>query len=351
MAKLTGVRPQRGGIEVRWSYKGESFSRFINKAPTETNLIEASRQRKKFIELCKLGEYEEDLRSELTMTFAEVAEDMLKFKATRNKQSTLDSSLSKLNNHWLLLFDMPIDEIKLTHIRKALKELDHLKPKTITNSISDMKQVFKYAFEEELIEDDPSLRIRPPKVVKEAIDAFTVEERNAILSHMKPKFEMFYSFMFHCGLRTGEVQGLKWNDIDGNFAYVRRSIYRGNPTSTKTYQNRKVLLSPRTLELLEEHKANRFWSEWIFTPKHSRDPFCTDRTPTLVFKRACEEADVRYRRPYYARHTYATIALRKGIKPIIVAKQIGDRLETMMRNYADVMAELDDSKELAKFFD
>lgn len=350
MAKRTGVRPHAGGIEIRWMHKGEPYSRFINEAPTETNLNEAVKRRKKFIELCKLGEYTEEVPA-LSLTFLEVAQDMLKFKASVNKQSTLDNRLSKLNNHWGQLFDLPIEDIKLTHLRKIMMGLKHLSNKTIKNSISDMRQVFKYAFEEEIIEDDPSIRLSAPKVGKKKIDSFSRDERNDIMDALAPKFRLFYSFLFHCGMRTGEIQGLKWTDIDGKFVHVQRSIYRGEATTPKSHHMRRVYLDPRTIELLEEHKAARFWSEWIFTPKNSRLPYATDRTPTQVFKRACEKASVRYRRPYNARHTYATLALRSGVKPITVAKQIGDRLETMQRNYADVMAETDDREELSKAFD
>lgn len=351
MAKRTGVRAQSGGIEIRWMYKGESYSRFICKAPTETNLNEAVRQRKKFIELCKLGTYQEEKRAELTMSFAEVAADMMAFKATCTKQSTLDAMQSKLNNHWFDLFDMNIDEIKLTHIRAVLKKLDHLSRKTIKNSISDMKQVFKYAVEEDLIETDPSLKVKAPKVGKTKIDSFSREEKDAILAALDTKFKCFYSFMFNCGMRTGEVQGLKWTDIEGDYLYIQRSIYRGEATTPKTHHVRKVLIDPKTKELLDDLKTSRFWSEWIFTPKRSRLPYSTDRTPTMVFKAACETSDVRYRRPYFARHTYATLALRRGVSPITVAKQIGDLLETMQKNYADIMAESDDKAELSKAFD
>ena len=352
MAKFRGVRPQRGGIEIRWQHKGQSYSRFINKAPTQTNIEDAARQRKKFIELCELGDYEEEVC--ISMTFHEVATEMLAYKATRLKQSTLDSMLSKLNNHWSMLFDMPIDEIKLTHIRTAEKKLagqeKPLSAKTIKNSLSDLRQVFNYAYTEELIEDNPCLKLKPPKVQKPAIDSFSRDEKELILAALKSKYRLFYMFMLDAGMRTGEVQGLQWADISNDYAAVERSIYRGEASTTKTHQGRRVLLSPRTVALIKELKKERFKdkSKWIFSPKGSTLPYATDRTLTLCFKKACEVAGVRYRRPYQCRHTYATLALQAGVAPITVAKQIGDRLETMQKNYADVMAENNDRSELEK---
>jgi len=346
MAKFPGVAASRNGrITVRWQHNGRTYNRTIDAEPTEKNLTSAFRQRKKWIAACKLGEYEERRES---LTVFDVAEDMLKHKAKELKQSTIDNYLSILNRYWMPLFDLHIDEVKLTHLRALDRQIKWKSPKTRNNAISTLKQVFSYAMDEDIIDLDPSTKLKPVKWQKPAIDSFTKEEREAILNALHLHYRTFYLFMFDVGMRTGEVQGLKWRDIQGEYAGVERNIYRGIVTTTKTHQTRKVLLSPRLLQELEVMKPNRFKSEWIFTPKGSIKPYANDRSLTQVFKRACENAGVRYRRPYYARHTYATQALLSGVNPITVAKQIGDRLETMQKNYADVMAEHSDKEELKK---
>lgn len=346
MAKFTGVRPKNGGIEIRWQHQGYQYSRFINQAPTQTNLEDATRQRKKFIELCKLGDYQEE--SGLSPTFIEVAEDMLKYKAKNLKQSTLDAMQSKLNKHWESLFHLILEEITLKDLRNAERKITGIAPKTKKNSISDLKQVFKYAMDEDIIDIDPSVKLKSPKFQKKPIDSFSPEEKESLIKAFDDKFKLFYLFMLDSGMRTGEVQGLKWTDIKQDYAHVERSIYRGDVTTTKTHQARRVLLSPRTVKALKARQSERFKSEWIFSPRGSDLPYATDRSPTLKFKAACEAAEVRYRRPYYCRHTYVTLALRSGVNAITVAKQIGDRLETMQKNYADIMTETNDREELEK---
>jgi integrase len=346
MATFRGVRAKSGGIEIRWQHQGVQHSRFINKAPTQTNIEDAVRQRKKFIELCKLGSYEEE--NQLSPTFIEVAEEMLKYKAKNLKQSTLDAMQSKLNNHWECLFDLVLEEITLKDLRNAERKIENIKPKTKKNSISDLKQVFKYAMDEDIIDVDPSVKLKPPKFQKKAIDSFSATERDAIIEALEGKFQLFYLFMMDSGMRTGEVQGLKWTDIKDEYAHVERSIYRGEVTTTKTHQARRVLLSPRTTKAIKARQADRFKSPWIFSPRGTDLPYATDKAITTQFKSACEKAKVRYRRPYYCRHTYVTLALRSGVTPIAVAKQIGDRLETMQKNYADIMSEHNDKEELKK---
>lgn len=346
MAKFTGVRPKSGGIELRWDFQGQQHSKFINQPPTKTNLESASRQRKKLIELCRLGGYCET--PELSQTVLDVAQDMLKHKSKELKQSTLDNYLSILNRYWSALFVLMIDQVTLKDLRNLDRKTKWKKAKTRNNAISALKQVFSYAMDEDIIDVDPSVKLKPIKTQKPPIDSFTIEEREAIIEALHDNYKIFYLFMFDVGMRTGEVQGLKWMDIKGEYGVVERSIYRGTVTTTKTHQARRVLLSPRLIKALKSIQGNRFKSEWIFTPKGSDKPYATDRSITQVFKRACEMSEVRYRRPYFARHTYATQALLAGVNPVTVAKQIGDRLETMQKNYADVMAQHNDREELKK---
>jgi integrase len=347
MAKFTGVRPKNGGIEIRWKHSCKSYYKYISVVPTEANLILAARERKKYIEQCRLGEYEKE--STRGITFLEVAHDMLAYKATRNKQSTLDATISKLNNHWHSLFNIPIRDIRLSDIRLIERDL-RVSAKTKKNSLSDLRQVFKYAIEQQFLETDPMASMTPVKFQKPPIDSFSLEERDSILDHLKPKARLFYSFMFLCGMRTGEVQGLRWEDIQGNYAIVERSIYKGEATTTKTHQARKVLLHPKTLAWIQEHRPERFRTPWLFSPKGSTKPYAADRSLTMQFKKACEAAQVRYRRPYKCRHTYVTLALLNGANQAVLATQIGDRLETMQRNYADVINQLSHEEELQKGF-
>ncbi|MGE4340701.1 MAG: hypothetical protein AB7E55_32830 [Pigmentiphaga sp.] len=50
--------------------------------------------------------------------------------------------------------------------------------------------------------------------------------------------------------------------------------------------------------------------------------------------RANSGLGIRYRPPYNARHTYATMCLMAGMRPAFIAKQLGHSLQILLSRYA-----------------
>src|SRR5262249_28276915 len=53
-----------------------------------------------------------------------------------------------------------------------------------------------------------------------------------------------------------------------------------------------------------------------------------------IWKPAMKKAELKYRYPYQARHTFATKHLSKGFNPLWVANQMGTSPETIYKHYA-----------------
>ena len=49
---------------------------------------------------------------------------------------------------------------------------------------------------------------------------------------------------------------------------------------------------------------------------------------------ALKKAEIKYRYPYQARHTFAMKSIREGRGPIWIANQMGTSLETLFEHYA-----------------
>lgn len=140
----------------------------------------------------------------------------------------------------------------------------------------------------------------------------------------------------HCGLRQGELLGLKWGDVDLESAtlQVRRTLSRGAFTAPKTARSRRsVKLTAGAVEALKRHSARQademtrvgdryedqaliFASE-VGTPLNRHNLVARSCKPLL--KRA-GLPDVRF---HDLRHTCATLLLSKGVHPKFVQELLG----------------------------
>ncbi len=110
---------------------------------------------------------------------------------------------------------------------------------------------------------------------------------------------------------------------------------------------RVIYLNSESLEVLKAHKERQnlermlFSTAWkdtgyIFT-KEDGSPVDTVY-PYSVFKQAIKDLNLRNEPLHVLRHSHTTELLRSGISPEIVAKRIGDKVETILRTYASVVA-------------
>src|SRR5215510_13495943 len=100
-----------------------------------------------------------------------------------------------------------------------------------------------------------------PRMVHE-IQPLTHEEVPIFLeaaSNHFPEYFPLFLCAIHTGMRSGELAGLQWGDIDfsGKFIVVRRNYTRGRIEKTKTDQIRRVDLSDALLQELQELKRKR----------------------------------------------------------------------------------------------
>ena len=86
-----------------------------------------------------------------------------------------------------------------------------------------MYAFFREARENKLIPDNPVARsVKLPKPVEPRQRVLTVEEQEQFLQAAKknPNYPQFL-FMLQTGVRTGEMVGLKWEDIDFDNGIIR----------------------------------------------------------------------------------------------------------------------------------
>lgn len=215
----------------------------------------------------------------------------------------------------------------------------NLSRKRLLNLLTPLRGALAQAVEDEVIEVSPlsGFKVRRVSAPTEKIDPFTREEIDRLagteLGHL-------WQFWAWTGLRSGEVIGLRWGDLDSECMAVaiRRSVRVGREKRTKTASGeRRVVLLPMARTALSGLTRGAE-TDPVFRSPSTGERWHEDRALARAFRKACEAAGVRYRYPYQLRHTFASWALSSGENPLWVAQQMGHRdVQMIFRVYGKYM--------------
>ena len=256
------------------------------------------------------------------------------------KESTRESYLNNLNIHILpVLGSLPVNEIKRKDLKSFFdkKYSEGLNLNTIKLIRAPINGVLSYAVELELIESNPmrDLALKYKKK-KFELDPLTEPESQLLLERAMIFMDGAYYPSILCALRTGmrigEIQALKWNDIDfdNRQIEVKRSYRKGRMTGTKSHKRRRVDMTVHLTETLKAHrtaqkrdalKKGKAVSEFVFSGV--RDELLNRNSFQNALNRCTKKAGLRKIRTHSLRHSYATIRLMKGHNVGDVSYQLG----------------------------
>lgn len=180
----------------------------------------------------------------------------------------------------------------------------------------------------------PFQGIKPLKQAKPEIHPFTLEEVNLILRSVREDYRNYLAVRFWTGLRTGEVNGLRWERIDfqNSVIMVRDTLLRGQLQSgTKTYESSRdvPMLEPVRQALLNQRDRVPEGIDWVFC-NACGSPIDNQNFTKRVWTPLLEELALKYRRPYQTRHTAATLMLGAGEAPEWIARVLGHTTTEML---------------------
>jgi integrase len=286
----------------------------------------------------KLGEFDFE-EPQKAPTFKEHAELWLSLPHDW-KESKRENYQDNLNIHILpVLGSMPVNEIKRKNLKSFFdkKYAEGLNLNTIKLIRAPINGVLTYAVESELIESNPmrDLALKYKKK-KFEIDPLTESESQLLLEQAQTFMNGEYYPSVLCALRTGmrigEIQALKWKDIDidNRQIEVKRSYRKGRMTGTKSHKRRRVditlhltetFMAHRTAQKREALRKGKPVSEFVFSGV--RDELLNRSSFQNALNRCTERAGLRKIRTHSLRHSYATIRLMKGHNVGDVSYQLG----------------------------
>ncbi|MEO7359278.1 MAG: site-specific integrase, partial [Gemmatimonadaceae bacterium] len=132
---------------------------------------------------------------------------------------------------------------------------------------------------------------------------------------------------FFTGMRTGEINGLKWKyvDFERGLILVRETFSAGESEENAKNETslRDIPMLPIVREALEAHGASRNPdSEYVFCSR-TGEPIDAHNFANRIWYPLLRYVELDKRRPYQTRHTTATLMLASGENPEWIAKLMG----------------------------
>lgn len=234
-----------------------------------------------------------------------------------------------------------------------------LAPKSIENIAMTLHRVLKGAVRWGRLTRNPA---DPPKrsASHREIPAWNVETLRTFLDATKDdELHARWLFLATSGVRRGEALGLRWTDVDLDTARAKITqtlisvgwkIHFGRP---KTAAGRRpIALDAMTVGVMREHRR-KMLERLLFVGSGFVDRglvFCQpDGSPHhperfyQAFKRALKKHGLPDIPRHGLRHSWATIALERGIHPRVVQERLGHtNIAVTLQTYSHVLPTMHD---------
>ena len=223
-----------------------------------------------------------------------------------------------------------IQKSDILQFRAQLAKVPHGKEKALSASrINQIMNLHKQILDEAADRFDfntPFRRIKPLNVGRTNVDPLSLEEVQTFLDTLDPAWRPYFIVRFFSGMRTSEVDGLKWQyvDFERREILVREARVHGETETTKTDGSvRDIQMSGVVYDaLLEQKERTGDRSEYVFCTRHGY-PLIYRNVNNRIWYPTLNKAGLKRRNPYQTRHTAATLWLAAGESPEWIARQMG----------------------------
>lgn len=324
---MSSIGRTRTGWRARWrTPEGASRSQnFKRKADAERFLVA--------LEASKLsGAYADPSAGK--MTFAEFAEQWL--AAQTFDPSTREATTTRLRVHILPTFgSLELRRIRPSTVQGWLRgRQDSCAPSYVRVMLANLSSILGAAVEDGLIPRNPctSKAVRAPALEQKRIEPWSVERVAAVVAAHPDRWRAVPIVAAGCGLRQGEVFGLRVEDVDflRHRVLVRQQVklLGGKPVVAppKGRKTREVPLPDTVAVAIAEHlRAFTPINDLVFTSRERR-PADRNHYNGHIWKPALLGAGVEPSRSngmHALRHFYASVQLEAGTSIRALAEYLG----------------------------
>lgn len=224
------------------------------------------------------------------------------------------------------------------------------KKNTLMSLNALLKSFLAFCESERFLSENPYFAITLKNAQEaKAIDPFSLEEIKMLIENAPSlRLKAFLVVAFFTGLRTGEQLALLWSDIDfeNKKIHIDKSLnLSGVITTPKNKPSiRQIDLLEPVEKILKELKASEPANKkmiFLSIPKRTQDF-------QQAFKKLLKALNLKERKLYTTRHTFASLMLSQGEEAMWVSKTLGHKdLNTTYSAYSHYIPKQE--KERAKF--
>ncbi len=271
----------------------------------------------------KLALFGEEVKSSTVGDYLNEYIDSCKIKGISfTTLRTYESHVAKLE----CFHGMPVTELTQAHLKSYFKN-EVVNIKTCRKRLGIIKRALDEAIVDGAITLNPCFGFKLEKYVAadqrvynttDEVDPFTPAECEHLISTAYSLSEPdgnLVKFWLNTGLRTGELVGLRWENVDliNKSIRVKETMVEGTVKDPKTKSSiRTVPLNDDALAAITSQKAHTF-IEFDYVFKHKGTIWKdSKRLLELLWKRLMKKSGVRYRRGYNCRHTFATMNISRN---------------------------------------
>lgn len=289
------------------------------------------------------------------MKFKDLCEEYFKFYVPNNLKPITAYNYKQMFNYRLIPFfgNKKLKDINTTmltnyfcNLTKETPEGEHipLSPGTTKRIFNMMQSAFQFAIRQKIIKDNPCKGVELPKYAPTHEDArkyLNEEELPQFLNLFdknRSDFDRIILLLLHTGMRSGELLGLSWDNIDFEHKqiFVKHTLSSVGGkhllTTPKTpSSNRVIAMNSTVYDLFLIQQKYQFemiqcldsfaHPEMVFTSPHGN---YKDRSNlNTSFKKFLIGSEFEFMTLHCLRHSNATLLLNSGIDLKIVSEHLG----------------------------
>ncbi len=294
------------------------------------------------------------------ITVQQLFDEYMGVKKHEVRETTLKQTQNVLTIHILpLLKTVRINDLNnklLQSWKSQISGNSSLSLKTKQNIYKEFRAMLNYAVKMDYLPKNPLSNLGNFKdvyfeVPKDKLQYYTPEQFKKYIACARENcttlidwgYYVFFSIAYYTGMRKGEINALKWSDIEGNTIHVRRSIAQklkgeDRETPPKNKSSYRDLQMPLPLiDILKEHKA-RYQQLEGFTEEFRicggvrclRDTSLENKN-----KQFAEKANLPHIRIHDFRHSHASLLANEGINIQEIARRLGhSKIEMTWNTYS-----------------